>query len=1276
MADQENSKSTGAICKRNQSQIQVTVDGNDLWQTKSLGADWSGLTEEEEQRVLRQRRTDGNPVTNSTLETMDESSGARDSDNFKLFLSQTQDCAVSRPTMLPGEIEEVYRRLYSTAIANICGLQGEVYENATILSLFQDVTLAKYLVFTPPGSQQPPVTMRLLDLRSLQLLTEAELTEEENILCRADTNPVELFEPEQSPSLLYPSLVTHWQDLGLPLAPNGDVDVMLFQAMYHFHRQHLETEPEFAHRIGLDAYRSEKNVKDTAPLIYHHLARVLPEKCFDIKSAWFNEYPVHQLSFPDWWAHQGSMLTWTDWANGQGHTYGQELNFRIQMKQSNARDFILSAPENLKPKIVSLFGHWSFSLLNEHFSELKDFVQTDAEYAKLEKANRPTTTNDESIQDLPDDVDDWHLYVPDEEHPVNAKSMWTYLKRFDPTMMHTEQLIMTDTIYSQTMMDPKCKITVSDFMPNGRLAHIFIPNYVYVPPLAVEIITGVRTILTKDLHLLWRRMHQARGRAATLMNMSTDIWDDSNQENPLPHLQTLWRSEIQKSKELETPFSNIDELQHIQAHLMSTQEETFANKTNVEKIRDLYDMHIRDKERLFTCDMPLSKELLHAQYDIVKQKWLFSTIVKISGFNHWPKGSTTFILKELSKIRLLFQTALIENYVQNWNPVSRKSSMFFAITNVTNDIFESPHFDGYVEVSDFYPGGRLYGIHVRNDKQLPDHIISRFTKRQLTDEMRKKLHYEIITTRSQWSHQVTTQLAIQNGQEPKLDRLQAPDWIYDIGLVSHIQQHKSEQLAFRHIEERCKNLQITHRDFLRNGRLSTFPTEGTKVMTLDILRNLNFPENLHKKECTYVLGYIHQFIRENLNKIVLARKNEKLVMSPPPATPPTQKANFIHYKTQRSQHYASDSQYYRNRESERTPPSYRARSQQRQMHRSPPITRSTTKRAASVSRILFSSDPIPEETRTITRTLTESTDPEITQPFEKWLKKEKEIKLGTPPMITDTIQTTETITTPTPISIPPPIFIPKTIFENPFAWDGTPQNAPKWAKMAVSADTLNEIKENRIPAAHRSRNVISMCYRQIPLDGINRVSDIYMNQYEGNVTDVRDFGVEINSISKQRGTDSTQSESVSMRIPFLDTANFRSILHEAEKAVLPAAVDDLEKEETTLYTTTSQASYFQYQAQIVVIRAECGSERILSISQSNYADKVFSGLSIPWRYTSPFLIKFNTVQQEIAFMQNEKQKVKRGFIRQPEPARMNRQELLDIENNSLRFQEKQISPSV
>ena len=222
----------------------------------------------------------------------------------------------------------------------------------------------------------------------------------------------------------------------------------------------------------------------------------------------------------------------------------------------------------------------------------------------------------------------------------------------------------------------------------------------------------------------------------------------------------------------------------------------------------------------------------------------------------------------------------------------------------------------------------------------------------------------------------------------------------------------------------------------------------------------------------------------------------------------------------------------------------------------------------------------------------------------------------------------------------------------------------------MSAVTLNEIKDNRTPMAHKNRLKVSMCHRQIPLDGVNRILDVYMNKYDDNSPDLREFGIEITAVSKERGDEAQHSETRTMKIPYLDSGNLKTILTDAGKIMLPPAITDIDRDDTPLASFVSKAAYFTYQLDIVVIHAAHGTERVLSITQSHYESKFFTGFSIPWRYAALFLVKFTSIQNESAFMQNELHRVNKGFIPEPQPARMNRTGLLEKEEKSIQFSEK------
>ncbi len=137
----------------------------------------------------------------------------------------------------------------------------------------------------------------------------------------------------------------------------------------------------------------------------------------------------------------------------------------------------------------------------------------------------------------------------------------------------------------------------------------------------------------------------------------------------------------------------------------------------------------------------------------------------------------------------------------------------------------------------------------------------------------------------------------------------------------------------------------------------------------------------------------------------------------------------------------------------------------------------------------------------------------------------------------------------------------------------------------------------------------------------------------------------------------------------MDYLHVKTILQEAEKAMLPPAFEDDEKEESSLFSQISKSTYFNYRVEISVLRATHGSERILHIIQENDKDQIFNAFTIPWRFTSILLVKFDSARQEIAYMQNELYIASKGHIQVPRLDRMDRSELVEAEEATTHFQQ-------
>ena len=173
--------------------------------------------------------------------------------------------------------------------------------------------------------------------------------------------------------------------------------------------------------------------------------------------------------------------------------------------------------------------------------------------------------------------------------------------------------------------------------------------------------------------------------------------------------------------------------------------------------------------------------------------------------------------------------------MEEWNPLARRCPIYFAATPSTEDMFQNQTIDWMVTIDDFYPGGRLYGIHVQAGRKLPPLIIHRFSKKTITSAQIKKLHQEKLSTRAQWSRQV--QLAIQNGKDPLMAQTKQPSWLNQVDLLSENDATNVKQLAMVSFEEKFKRMHLDVTDFLFKEILENFPTEGAKHLSIQVLQN-------------------------------------------------------------------------------------------------------------------------------------------------------------------------------------------------------------------------------------------------------------------------------------------------------------------------------------------------------------------------------------------------------------------------------------------------------
>jgi hypothetical protein len=179
----------------------------------------------------------------------------------------------------------------------------------------------------------------------------------------------------------------------------------------------------------------------------------------------------------------------------------------------------------------------------------------------------------------------------------------------------------------------------------GRFCHIFIPNYVYVPPEVLQEYGLDIDLRSVEFSVVWRRLYRARTLACTTVTDTIDLSDVMAQlRHDVPWIQILRSNNVQKT----FPFDDLDVLQYATAAQRGFRE--LHSLTN----RQIYDCFIRPLERLVAIDMPLTNRLRWAFTCKDETDDLVTILLQLAGLPDTPVGlSSRFMIEELSKIRAL-----------------------------------------------------------------------------------------------------------------------------------------------------------------------------------------------------------------------------------------------------------------------------------------------------------------------------------------------------------------------------------------------------------------------------------------------------------------------------------------------------------------------------------------------------------------------------------------------------------------------------------------------
>jgi hypothetical protein len=120
-----------------------------------------------------------------------------------------------------------------------------------------------------------------------------------------------------------------------------------------------------------------------------------------------------------------------------------------------------------------------------------------------------------------------------------------------------EELLLFGNASRNFLVEFLYSIKEQDFLPMGQFCHIFIPNYVYVPPEVLHEYGLDMDYRSVKFSVLWTHLYQARTLACHTATETMDLRDVLSQlHHDLPWIQLLRSSNVPKT----FPFDDLDVL--------------------------------------------------------------------------------------------------------------------------------------------------------------------------------------------------------------------------------------------------------------------------------------------------------------------------------------------------------------------------------------------------------------------------------------------------------------------------------------------------------------------------------------------------------------------------------------------------------------------------------------------------------------------------------------------------------------------------------------------
>ena len=352
---------------------------------------------------------------------------------------------------------------------------------------------------------------------------------------------------------------------------------------------------------------------------------------------------------------------------------------------------IIGAAANEQPALQEMFTNWTKELCPLSF---QDFVAK----RKMDQLQPPTSmelslsdrlrrmvinpeANPDSYQSLQSSSGSEVEYVESGLTDLSTKTVeeWDYFNRRMclrlPTTVSdeiTQSIMIEGNMREGVGLDIVSSITCHDFLPGGRFAHIFIPNYVYIPPEISAIVNFTYERLHNHYFIIWRRLYAARWEAQKFLRSNyKQHLENVPEAATCPWIQLLLNQDVVKT----FPFEDIDIIQMAEAVKSIP-----GQKVHILRNRQFYDRFLRPLERLFALDMPLRDRLFYAMEDVDATEDLTAIVLQLVGIRLLPLNlAPRFVTEEFSRIRHLraedfIVRSMMDSPIQLVNQVTLKAS--------------------------------------------------------------------------------------------------------------------------------------------------------------------------------------------------------------------------------------------------------------------------------------------------------------------------------------------------------------------------------------------------------------------------------------------------------------------------------------------------------------------------------------------------------------------------------------------------------------------------